>query len=503
MRRFVVEMRAKLPIAIVDAYWDDRGRGALPDGDRHQPPHQPVGRHRAVPDHPVRDGDRPRRARRSTRRSTSRRSCAISARPAAQRHARLHRARAARPRARAGREARRARHDAAPARRMAELEAMTPRHSQHNPGHEIPEEHWVYRFAKKHWFFGFGAVHVRRRETQFRMRPARPEPAARRADAAGAAAASEHPADAGRARAPARDRRRYVDALPAWCRRCRRRAARAGRRVIARAGVDPVYRDYVGVLLNNEVWREHSGLGAVRAPAAAAAQVPARRRQVPGAVRRIRPALQAVRAVHDSGSAGGGRAARLRRARRRRVGARHGLIQTGKIDAIVGVSCLSVLERAFPYMEAAAIPGVAIPLLQDDCKDTTVDIDWVWDVIHLTSDDRTLPARPRRAPPRGARPGSRRRRSTRCSARPTARPSASRATGCAGRQALAAVPDRVRLQGAAGRSRRAAPDDAAKGRDRRRVLPQGVARSTTTSRTRDECATARRRCTSSTACRWR
>ena len=22
---------------------------------------------------------------------------------------------------------------------------------------EIPEEHWAYRFAKKHWFFGFGA----------------------------------------------------------------------------------------------------------------------------------------------------------------------------------------------------------------------------------------------------------------------------------------------------------------------------------------------------------
>jgi geranylgeranyl pyrophosphate synthase len=65
------------------------------------------------------------------------------------------------------------------------------------------------------------------------------------------------------------------------------------------------------------------------------------------------------------------------------------IIETGKIEAIVGVSCLSVLERAFPHMEAAAIPGVAIPLLQDDCIDTAVDIDWVWDVIHLTSDDRT------------------------------------------------------------------------------------------------------------------
>src|SRR4029434_1259292 len=65
------------------------------------------------------------------------------------------------------------------------------------------------------------------------------------------------------------------------------------------------------------------------------------------------------------------------------------LIQTGKIEAIVGVSCISVLERAFPYMEAAAIPGVAVPLLQDDCIDTTVDLYWDWEYIHLTSDDRT------------------------------------------------------------------------------------------------------------------
>ncbi len=65
------------------------------------------------------------------------------------------------------------------------------------------------------------------------------------------------------------------------------------------------------------------------------------------------------------------------------------LIQTGKIEAIVGISCLPVLERTFPYVEAAAIPSVAIPLLQDDCIDTTVDIDWVWDYIHLTSEDKT------------------------------------------------------------------------------------------------------------------
>ena len=65
------------------------------------------------------------------------------------------------------------------------------------------------------------------------------------------------------------------------------------------------------------------------------------------------------------------------------------IIETGKIEAIVGVSCLSVLEKAFPFMEAAAVPGIAIPLLQDDCADVNVDMDWVWDVIHLTSDDKT------------------------------------------------------------------------------------------------------------------
>ena len=40
---------------------------------------------------------------------------------------------------------------------LVELEAMRSRNSQYNPGNEIPEEHWAYRFAKKHWFFGFGA----------------------------------------------------------------------------------------------------------------------------------------------------------------------------------------------------------------------------------------------------------------------------------------------------------------------------------------------------------
>ena len=59
------------------------------------------------------------------------------------------------------------------------------------------------------------------------------------------------------------------------------------------------------------------------------------------------------------------------------------LLETGKIEAVIGVSCLSALESIYPLMEAAAIPGMAIPLLYDGCADTTTDLDWVREAIHL------------------------------------------------------------------------------------------------------------------------
>jgi geranylgeranyl diphosphate synthase type II len=65
------------------------------------------------------------------------------------------------------------------------------------------------------------------------------------------------------------------------------------------------------------------------------------------------------------------------------------LIESGRIEGVVGVSCLSVLERVFPYMEAGAVPGIAIPLLQDGCANTSVDLDWVWEAIYQTTDDQT------------------------------------------------------------------------------------------------------------------
>ena len=185
---------------------------------------------------------------------------------------------------------------------------------------------------------------------------------------------------------------RYVDARRDDARAAARRStscATRPRRSWRWPASNPVYRDYVGVLLNNEVWSEHL------------ASVPFDRRLLllPKCLRVEDkcPApfdefgllckqcgLCTIQDLQEE-------AERLGYAVLVAEGSAlvMALIQSGKIDAIVGVSCLSVLERAFPYMEAAAIPGVAIPLLQDDCKDTAVDIDWVWNVVHLTSDDRT------------------------------------------------------------------------------------------------------------------
>lgn len=40
---------------------------------------------------------------------------------------------------------------------LAEIDSITPRHSHHLPGKEIPEDYWVYKFIKKNVFFGMGA----------------------------------------------------------------------------------------------------------------------------------------------------------------------------------------------------------------------------------------------------------------------------------------------------------------------------------------------------------
>jgi geranylgeranyl pyrophosphate synthase len=62
------------------------------------------------------------------------------------------------------------------------------------------------------------------------------------------------------------------------------------------------------------------------------------------------------------------------------------IIVSGHVDAIVGVSCLNVLEKAFDKILLAGIPCVATPLLSSNCKSTSVDDDWVFQMIDLKAE---------------------------------------------------------------------------------------------------------------------
>jgi hypothetical protein len=155
VRRFVVKMRSRLPIIIVDAYWDDQGQALCPmaTGVSHH-----IGPSGAVEPCPIiqvatenvrQEGDLYQLLNRSEflrdfRDTAARttRGCIVLERPDLVRELVVrHGARDTTQRGTA----------------LRELSALSPRSSQHQPGQEVPEEHWAYRFAKKHWFFGFGA----------------------------------------------------------------------------------------------------------------------------------------------------------------------------------------------------------------------------------------------------------------------------------------------------------------------------------------------------------
>lgn len=155
VRRFVVQMRSKLPIAIVDAYWDDKGEALCPMAtgvSHHISPYGDIEPCPIIQFARETIHDRPsvfdtmtqsaflRDFRETAAKAT--RGCVVLERPD------LVRELVARHSARDTTQRQTA---------LAEINAMQARHSQHQPGQEIPEDHWAYRFAKKHWFFGFGA----------------------------------------------------------------------------------------------------------------------------------------------------------------------------------------------------------------------------------------------------------------------------------------------------------------------------------------------------------
>ncbi len=159
VRKFVVEMRTKKPIVIIDAYHDGEGQALCPAATGMTHHINPWGgiepcpiiqftRESIRPD----DAD-PRSLRdrflksafledfRDLARTTTR-GCIVLERPDLLKElVEKHGAKDATVRGKA----------------LEELEAMTGRPSQFNPGNEIPEQNWLYRLAKRFWFNDFEA----------------------------------------------------------------------------------------------------------------------------------------------------------------------------------------------------------------------------------------------------------------------------------------------------------------------------------------------------------
>ena len=65
------------------------------------------------------------------------------------------------------------------------------------------------------------------------------------------------------------------------------------------------------------------------------------------------------------------------------------LIENNVIDAVIGVSCLDSLEKAFPLLVGHAVPGLAVALNDSGCRDTHVDEDYVEELLTMLSDEAT------------------------------------------------------------------------------------------------------------------
>lgn len=155
------------------------------------------------------------------------------------------------------------------------------------------------------------------------------------------------------------------------------------------AKAEPKYRDYIAVLVNNELWRE------------IVAGVPYDKRLLllPQCLRDVKNCKGQIDELGLVCNHCGRCVINELQSQAEQLGYAvlvaegspvvTSLIESGKIEAVIGVSCLSVLQQVFPYMSAGAIAGVAIPLLQDGCANTSVDIDWLWEAIYENSEDRT------------------------------------------------------------------------------------------------------------------
>src|SRR5436189_224240 len=175
VRKFVVEKRAKMPIAIIDAYYDNDCQALCPMATGISHHISPRGDIEPCPIiqfavENVRDS---RGVFETMRQSAflrdfrelsaqATRGCVVLERPDLVKElVRKHGARDTTVRGTA----------------IAELDSMTPRFSQWLPGEEVPEKHWMYRLAKKYWFSDFGAYRAANHDAGVRTKAAQIEQA--------------------------------------------------------------------------------------------------------------------------------------------------------------------------------------------------------------------------------------------------------------------------------------------------------------------------------------
>ena len=155
LRRFIVDIRPRVPLIIVDAYWDHEGRALCPaaTGISHHigpggdvEPCPPV---QFAKENVNQSSDFTGLIEHSSFLNDFRKFSASQTRGCVLLDCpdKLHNFL----------EQQGARDSSGRGTAFQELQAMQCRPGHHVPGQEIPEKHWAYRFAKKHWFFGFGA----------------------------------------------------------------------------------------------------------------------------------------------------------------------------------------------------------------------------------------------------------------------------------------------------------------------------------------------------------
>lgn len=66
------------------------------------------------------------------------------------------------------------------------------------------------------------------------------------------------------------------------------------------------------------------------------------------------------------------------------------LIESGKVDAVIGVGCMEVLQKMFASVSKFSIPSIGIPLITCGCVDTTADADWIKQEIYNYKEDPSI-----------------------------------------------------------------------------------------------------------------